>query len=76
MARHKNQDWSMPEGTPNGKGGSTHSWESIHASIAMDVRDELQRLNALLQCKNFISIPGELRAIKRELATMRKERAK
>lgn len=59
MARHANIDWNLPEGTP------THQWSSIHAALLMDLRDELQRLNRLLQCSNFQNIPRTLRAIQR-----------
>jgi hypothetical protein len=64
MARHANVNWNMPEGTPHDRGGSTHSWNSIHTSLLMDIREELQRLNKLLHCSNFIGIPSTLTAIK------------
>jgi hypothetical protein len=63
MARHANTNWNLDEGTPTGNGGSTHQWPSIHAALLMDLRDELQRLNALLHCANFQAIPGRLKAI-------------
>lgn len=50
MSRHKDQQWNLPEGTPNESGTKTHSWESIHAAVLMDIRDELQKLNRLAGC--------------------------
>lgn len=74
MARHKDTPWCLPEGQPMPSGGRTHQWESIHAALLMDIRDELQRLNGLLHCANFIEIPGTLREIRRRLAPTRKLR--
>ena len=59
MARHKNLSWTLPEGTPY------HSWESIHAALLMDIRDELQRLNAAIWCENFQQVPVKLDRIAR-----------
>lgn len=65
MARHANMNWNLPEGELSNDGGRTHSWPSIHASILLDIRDELQRLNRLLGCRNFTDIPFKLDAIKK-----------
>lgn len=54
--RFKNVDWSLPE--------KAASWEKTQAAILMDIRDELQRLNELLHCVNFTSIPSKLEQIK------------
>ena len=59
MARHKNLNWTLPEGTPH------HIWESIHAALLMDIRDELQRLNAAIWFKNFQQVPAKLDRIAR-----------
>jgi hypothetical protein len=50
----------------------THSWESIHAAILMDIRDELQSLNRLLHCQNFIGLPHDLRQLNRRMAQISK----
>lgn len=52
------------------------SYAAMQLAVLMDLRDELQRLNSLLHCANFTNMPRDLRAIKRELAPMRKQRAK
>lgn len=60
--RHKDVNWSLAAGTK--KGDTTeHSWESIHAAILMDIRDELKSLNAVLHCANFVQIPWTLKKI-------------
>lgn len=74
MARHKDTEWSLPEGSPNANGGTTHTWDTIHSALLMDIRDELKSLNCLLHCMNFIRIPQKLDAIRRN--TSKKRRAK
>ncbi len=64
MPRHKDVRWNLPEGTPARDGSRSHSWESIHSAILMDIRDELQRLNTLLHCSNFMGIPWKLDQIR------------
>ncbi len=73
MARHKDSNWSLPEGTPNGKGSTEHSWPAIHSAILMDIRDELKSLNAVLHCPNFLEIPRVLREIRRNTTKNRKK---
>lgn len=68
MARHKNGDWTIPDKVQN--------WTQVNTALLMDIRDELQRLNSLLACPNFIGIPRTLRAIARKLAKPRKPKAK
>jgi hypothetical protein len=73
MARHKDMDWNLPEGTPNSRGGHTHSWESIQAAILMDIRDELKQLNRTFSCTNFQRIPAKLDRIGRNTEKRRKQ---
>lgn len=47
-----NGDWTTP------KDGFT--WEHAGIEVLMDIRGELQRLNALLHCHNFVRIPHVL----------------
>lgn len=74
MARHANYNWNLPEGIPNSNGGKSHTWESIHAALLMDIRDELQKLNQLLHCSNFVGIPSKLERIARNTVKPRKKR--
>jgi hypothetical protein len=68
MARHKDFDWNLPDGKRTADGKTTHSWEAVHASLLMDIRDELKRLNSLLYCRNFLDVPHTLKRIDRRLA--------
>ncbi len=63
MARHKNKDWNLQD-HPD----ITH----VQSAILMDIRDELQHLNSILDCKNFREIPTVLRGIRRKLPSHRK----
>ena len=63
MARFRNTDWSVE--TVEGKPGSIRTWDGVKISVLMDIRDELQKLNALLHCSNFTQIPARLRRISR-----------
>ena len=79
MARHKNVDWNLPEG---GRGGTTHNYQSIHAALLMDLRDELKEMNRLLRnlnsifnCSNFLSIPRVIAEIRRNTAKPRRKKA-
>lgn len=64
--RFEKKNWhvggeELPDGTVKEWPGS----EGRRLAVLMDIRDELQRLNRLLHCVNFTSIPGEISAIKR-----------
>lgn len=43
------------------------TWEQVQIEVLMDIRDELQRLNSLLHCPNFMAIPSKLDAIRRKI---------
>jgi len=68
MARHKNTNWDLPEGSPH------HSWVSIHAALLMDIRDELQAINRTLRCQKSLGIPHTLTAILQKLPEPRKRK--
>ena len=74
MARHKDQNWSLPDGYKQSDGSRTHSWESIQVSLLMDLRDELKSLNRLLHCSNFIAIPRKLDRIGRNTEKKRRKK--
>lgn len=63
MPRHKNMAVDLPEPERGRDGTKRHSWETIHTALLMDIRDELQTLNRLLGCRNFIGIPDTLHRI-------------
>ena len=66
--RGKNVDWP-----PLDEDGKAPTWERIGIAVLMDIRDELQRLNAAIYCPNFIGIPRTLRAIERNTAKRRRK---
>lgn len=64
-----NMQWDLKPGS-----AGTYCWEAIHAGLLMDIRDELQKLNRLLNCHNFTSIPFKLDDIRNNTAKKRKRR--
>ena len=50
-------------------------WEHVAIEVMMDIREELQQLNALLRCPHFLDIPHKLERIKRNTTRKRKPTA-
>ena len=67
--RRKNLQWYVAD-----ESGVTDTWEQVHAAILMDIRDELQKLNRLLGCENFLDIPSLLRMIRANTAKPKKRK--
>ena len=80
--RHKDYNWNLPEGEKSNSGSRTHQWESIHAALLMDIRDELKLvLTALeplhvLKCSNFLDIPRRLELIRQNTKKKRRKAPK
>ncbi len=66
MGRHKDANWTIPD--------SVTTFEQASLAVLMDIRDELKRLNSIIGCPRFISIPKTLDSIKRN--TVKKRRIK
>lgn len=66
--RHKNGQWNLP----TNDNGAIASWDYVKIAVLMDIRDELQTLNRLLGCSNFIRIPTVLDAISKNTKPKRK----
>jgi hypothetical protein len=66
--RKKNRNWNVAEAD-----GSVPTWDRIQLAVLMDIRDELQELNRLLGCRNFIEIPATLRGIRKDLKALKGE---
>jgi hypothetical protein len=49
----------------NFNGVVSHTYEGLTLAVLCSIRDELRRLNALLNCPNFTGIPATLRKIER-----------
>jgi hypothetical protein len=73
MARHKDMDWNLAEGTPQPGGSKTHTWDSIHTALLMDIRDELKRINSRLDCRETQLIPRYLKRIAANTARPKKK---
>ena len=57
--RRKNANWIVTSD------GSVTSWDQVQVALLMDLRDELQRLTAILSCPRFMAIPSRLEDIER-----------
>lgn len=54
MRRHKDVNWIL---------NNNASWNDVNAALLMDIRDELKRINARLNCPDTLAIPKILRRI-------------
>lgn len=64
--RLANRNWNV-----GGDDGKARDWDCVKIAVLMDIRDELQKLNRLLGCSNFLSIPATLRSIRRNTHKLR-----
>ena len=71
-ATHKRagENWNVSH--PDG----SIQWEQVPIAVLMDIRAELQKLNAVLACQDFVDVPGLLRAIKKNTAKPKRKAAK
>ncbi len=67
--RQKNARWKVTDDA-----GNTTTWDQVQVAVLMDLRDELQTLNRLLNCKHFVNMPATLNAIRRNTAKKRKRK--
>ena len=68
--RRKNIDWTL-EASPKPPG-----MDGARLAVLMDIRDELQTLNGILNCRNFLRIPYVLDEIKRNTTKRKYNRKK
>ncbi len=66
--RYRNVNWSLSD-----KFGQIQSSDHAILAVLMDIRDELQALNGVFRCVNFVRIPRVLDKIE---ANTRKETRK
>lgn len=66
--RQKNAEWRVLD-----EAGRVYSgrYDASMLAVLMDIRDELQAMNRILQCPNFVGIPTTLRSIRRNTAKPR-----
>ena len=68
MARYKNIEWILPDQGSNARDGV------VHSAVLMDIRAELQKLNRVFECANFVDIPRKLDRIVDNTRKPRKRR--
>lgn len=67
--RFANRDWLLADRTGPGRGALyPHMKDSVSVAVLMDIRDELRKLNARLNCWEFTTMPAVLRRIDKRLA--------
>lgn len=54
--RHQNRNWNVSN-------DELPEMQAAHLAVLMDIRDELQQLNRVLACHNFVAVPTILREI-------------
>ncbi len=64
MHPRKDTEWNV-QGT---------SIPEIQLILLMDLRDELKRLNSLLHCHNFTSLPYKLQEIRNAILVLRRKK--
>lgn len=67
--RKKDINWKVSH-----EDGTITAWDQIQVAVLMDIRDELKRLNNLLHCRNFITMPNTLTDILHKLPTRRRKK--
>lgn len=64
-----NTDWKVTNDT-----GKVPTWDRVGVAVLMDIRAELQKLNAVFACQNFLDVPQLLRDIKKNTQKPRRKR--
>jgi len=70
MGRFKNANWTVNEAV-----GNPNSAENVHEAtlaVLMDLRDEMQALNRVFACQNFLRVPRTLDQIRKNTTKKRK----
>ena len=67
--RKKNINWNVADE----RGNMYNSVNAASLAMLLDIRDELQTLNKLLGCHNFVNLPQTLKGLRRDFAQMRRE---
>jgi len=66
-------NWNVNTGiTVEDDGSQTADTDTIIMCMLATIRDELRRLNSVLQCPNFIAVPAKLDRIERNTRKRRK----
>lgn len=62
--RKKNLNWSIANEQGNTYNSITQGRDGATVAVLMDIRDELQALNAVFRCSNFIGLPRVLKQVR------------
>lgn len=68
--QRSNRNWFV-----NDDNGEVTTWDQVSVAVLMDIRHELQRLNNVFQCANFLAIPAKLDRIDTNTRKKRRRRA-
>jgi hypothetical protein len=71
MARQSGQvdrEWQTPL--------TEFTWQHVEIEVLMDIRDQLKKLNRVLECPRFLRIPTSLDSIDRKLTKKKPRRKK
>lgn len=69
--RKKDANWLI-----NAPEGGLWSLDQARLAVLMDIRDELKQLNLAFSCRNFLSLPSAVEAIRQNTQKPAKKRVK
>jgi hypothetical protein len=69
MRKYRNTEWQTRNAF-----GIAHSWDTAQVDVLMDIRDELQKLNRVFECGNFLRIPYTLECIQKNTKKPKKRK--
>ncbi len=73
MNNFENSNWEIKKGAMLNSAANVHE---ASLAVLMDIRRELQRLNVVFSCTNFIQIPSVLKDIRKNTNKNKKARGK
>lgn len=68
--RYKDHQWVICNS------GVKPDFNGAKLSVLMDIRDELKRMNGVLNCPNFLEVPQILREIRKNTTPKKRRKAK
>jgi hypothetical protein len=68
MARRASKSYGIDWSCVNDDGGVS-TWENVQVILLQEIRDQLVKMNHVIQCHNFQDLPRRVQQINRRLAT-------
>jgi hypothetical protein len=65
--KHRNANWTVYREL-----GGRVSHDDAELCVLLDIREELKRLNTLLHCENFMSLPDVMRGVRANTTTIKR----